>query len=166
MAIASINDMVHQRLSYLNNTTDDVLINSRTIEEYYLMQGQTGKSDADVETENSYKPLERMLFASLVSYRMLLKRITDNMAGIGGSSVVTPGKILKKAKADVVEGEFEVPKAADGIFLGMNANDLLATLLKEVCSISYMLNYFIPEICGEYIVTIAPPFKVYPQNCD
>lgn len=165
MAIATINEMVHERLSYLNNTTDDVLINSWIIQQFYFMQGQTEKSDVDVENENAYKPLERMFFGALVSYKMLLKRITDNMAGTNGSTVVTPGKVLKLAKADVVEAEFEVPKAADGIFLGLSADELLSKLADEVCSIAYMLNYYIPQICDEPVITIIPAFKVYPQDC-
>lgn len=165
MAIGSINDMVHQRLSYLNNTTDNTIIDSWTIQQFYFLQGQTEKSDADVETESNYKPIQKMLFAALVSYKMLLKRITENMAGSAGSSVVTPGKVIKKAKADVVEAEFEVPKAKDGVFLQLDASELLDQLKAEVCSISYMLHYTIPEICDNYPIDVIPPFKVYIQ-CD
>lgn len=165
MAIASINEMVHQRLSCLNNTTDNTLIDSITIQQFYFMQGQTLKTDADVETESNYKPLEKILFAALVSYNMLKKRIMENMAGSGGSSTVTPGKIVKKAKADVVEAEFEIPKASDGIFLNMNATQVLAELVKEICSTAYMLHYCIPEICEEYPADVIPPFKVYRQDC-
>lgn len=165
MAIATINQLVHERLTYLNSGSDNTVIDSKITQEFYFLQSQTEKTDDEVEIESNYKPLQKMLIASLVSWRMLSKRITENMAGSGGSSTVTPGKIVKKAKADVVEAEFEIPKADDGIFLGMSASALLDQLAKEVCSFAAMLHYYIPEVCDQPIVDIIPPFKVYDQTC-
>lgn len=160
MALQNIIDLVKGRLPYLNNA-DDNAINSKTTEAFYFLQPQTKKSDADVETEANYKPLERMLISDLVSYWLLKKRITENVAGTGGSTTVTPMKIVKKGKADVTEAEFEIPKAQDGIFLGLNAEKLLEEIRKDLCAKAAQLNFYLPEICGEQVCDVIPAFKTY-----
>jgi len=51
----------------------------------------------------------------------------------------TGNKILKRAKADVTEAEFMIPKASDGALLNMSTSEICKKLLKEICSISELL---------------------------
>lgn len=143
MAIHSVREMVHDRLPYTSPVSYDAVIERTRIKMVYLMQSQTGKSDADVEPEANYKPLENILFADMVSYQLVKSKAILTMAGDGSSSS-GGAKIVKKAKADVTEAEFIVTKAEDGSLIQISTKDFLADLLAEICATGHALGYQVP----------------------
>lgn len=141
MAIRAVKDIVHSKLPFLL-TTDDPEIESYRVEMAYLLQTQTGKADVDVEAEANYKSLENMLFASMVSYHMAKDHVVKITGGIAGAAPST--KVLKKAKADVVETEFQVVKASDGALFTIPTEKWFLAILKEICDYSRTLAYANP----------------------
>ena len=138
MAIRAVKDIVHSKLPFLV-TTDDPEIESYRVEMCYLMQTQTEKADVDVEDEVNYKALENMLFASMVSYNMAKDQAVKITGGEAGAAPTT--RVLKKAKADVVETEFQVVKASDGALFTIATEKWFLTILKEICDYSRTLGY-------------------------
>jgi hypothetical protein len=172
MAIASVLQMVHDRLPFTAPIANDDVIERTRIQMTYLMQPQTEKSDSGVETESNYTPLQNMLFAAMVAYQLVKSQTMLILAGNGTTS--TGGaKIITKAKADVVEADFEIPKAIDGAMLGMATNDWLSLLLDEICKMGWSLGYRVPwcdimqDVIPPFIVTGCqplPPLCCYGQN--
>lgn len=154
MAISSVLEMVHQRLPFTSPSANDTIIESIRVQMCYLMQGQTEKSDADVEPEANYKPLENMLFAAMVCYQMIRNKVILTMAGDGVSGSAA-AKTLKKAVADVTEAEFTVVKATDGALLQMSTDVFLENLLNEICAMAQTLDYNCPWCVQPLDVTPA-----------
>lgn len=156
MAIASVKQMVNDRLPYTTPTAFDVVIERTRVQMTYLLQEQTEKSNADVEAEANYTALQNMLFAAMVSFQMVKSKVMLTMAGDGTTG--PQNKILKKAKADVVEAEFMTVKSADGSLIQMETTKFLEILLQEVCSLSGQLNYYLAW-CGQEL-DVIPAFIV------
>ncbi len=161
MAIASVLTMVHQRLPFTSDASNDATIDSIRIQMCYLMQSQTLKDNASVELEASYSPLENMLFAAMTCYQMVLNKTMLNIAGNGTTGSTGGAKILTKAKADVTEAEFTISKAIDGALLQMPTSEYLAALLAEICAMGRNLNYNV--IWCNCPLDIIPAFIV---TCD
>jgi hypothetical protein len=157
MAIPTVREMVTDRLPYLTPGSNDVQVERMRIKMVYLMQSQTGKSDADVEPEANYKAIENILFADMVSYQLVKTKAIQTMAG-DGSAAGGGAKILKRAKADVTEAEFIVTKAEDGSLIQMSTTTFLADLLKEICSTGNSIGYTVPWCTCE--PDIIPAFIV------
>lgn len=167
MAIASVHDMVNERLPYTANVSYDDQIEATRIQMCYLMQNQTEKDDSEVEIEADYKPLENILFSMMVSYQMIQSKILQTMAG-DGTLAGTAAKTLKRAKADVVEAEFIIVKAEDGALIQMKMSDYLPMLLNEICATARVLNYACPwcrllmDKIPAFIVSEEPPQRLLP----
>lgn len=157
MPIGSVKEMVNDRLPYTAPSSFDAVIERTRIQMAYLMQSQTGKSDADVETESNYKALENMLFAAMVSYQMVKFKAIESVAG-NGTTAGTAAKTLKKAKADVTEAEFVVVKASDGAMIQIETSVFLENLLMEICTMGRTMSYTVPW-CNIPLDEI-PPFIV------
>lgn len=143
MAIASVKEMVNERLPFTTPNSYDTPIEKIRVQMTYIMQNQTLKTDIDVETEINYRPLENILFSLMVCYQFIKIKALQTMAGDG----VNPGtaaKTLKRAKADVTEAEFTVVKAADGALIQVPTVDLMKDLLVEICSTAQILKYNCP----------------------
>lgn len=165
MAISSVAQMVRDRLPYLvDNVDNNALIERMRVQQTYLMQNSSGKSDVDVELEASYRAIENMLFSMMVTYQLIYTKAMLTMAG-NGTSAGAP-KILKKAKADVMETEWVVTKASDGTLVQIATSEFLADLLKEICGISHMIGWANP-LCP-LVADVIPPFIIgadYPPRC-
>lgn len=156
MAIQSVQIMVKNRLAYLT-VAQDTIIDQFRVEACYLLQTESEKADADVETEAGYKPLFNMLFADMVAYWLVKRKVIQNLAGDGTTSG-TAAKTLKKAKADVVEAEFVVVKASDGALIQMETTEFLLDLLKDICAKSLALDIFNPLCYDPEAYNVIPAF--------
>lgn len=162
MAIGSVNQMVHDRLPFTSPAGNDAIIERWRVQMCYLMQDQTQKSDAAVETEIGYKALENMLFAGMVAYQLINNKIVLTLAG-NGVSGGGGAKILTKGKADVVEAEFTVSKAIDGAMLQMDTETFLDRLCLELSGMAQGMGYRVP-FCNCMTTDVRPPFIVV-ENC-
>lgn len=165
MALASIIVLVKQRLPFLPQGADatlDPIIESMKLEEFYFMQKWTGISNDDVEDESKYTGLLRFLIVRLVCYDLIARQIVQVVGGVSGSSSVAEGtKRIKRAKADVVEAEFDYAKASDGSVLSATSTDILNTICKEICSYAAALSYFNLPMCLNQMIFDVPPFIGY-----
>jgi len=160
--------MVKDRLPYLSDPSNDPIIERQRVMICYLIQSETGKSDAaDVETESNYTAYQNMLIAAMVCYQLLKNKIVLNMAGDGTSGSSGGGsKVLKRAKADVVEAEFQIIKASDGSSFLMASDAFMADLLLEICGMARKLSYSIPWcVCDDPVIPAFVKGSDFPA-CD
>lgn len=164
MAIRAITDIVKSKLPFLV-VADDPTIESYRIEMCYFLQGQTGKEDIDVEAEANYKALENMLFADMVSYNMGKDQVAKVTGGVAGAAPTS--KILKKAKADVVETEFTIVKSSDGANWSIPTDVWFTSLLKDICDKSRTLGIENPMCFDPSTITPNVPYIIgsdFPKN--
>lgn len=167
MAIGTVNQMVKDRLPYLSDVANDPLIERKRIEVVYIMQNQSGKDDASVELEASYKAVENIVFAAMIAWYLLQNKIMTTMAGTGAAGSVGGAKILSKAKADVTEADFILVKAEDGAMIQMKTTDYLDLIKNDVCSLTRVVGWINP-ICRA-VIDIIPAFIMgadFPSNCE
>lgn len=163
MAIPSVKQMVLNRLPYLvDNGGTTTLIDQFRIEATYFLQNQFKKEDADVENEATYKPLQNMLFADMITYWLIERKVIQTQAG-DGTSAGTAAKTLKRAKADVTEVEFVTIKAADGALITMTTVDFMASLLRDICSKAKVLGIYHPFCVRPEDYNVIPAFI---KGCD
>lgn len=163
MAIPSVKQMVLNRLPYLTDiTATTTLIEQFRIEATYFLQNQFKVSDADVETEATYKALQNMLFADMVTYWLVERKVIQTQAG-DGTSEGSAAKTLKRAKADVTEVEFVTIKAADGALISMTTVDFMSALLRDICSKAKVLGIYHPFCTTTDDYNIIPAFR---KGCD
>jgi hypothetical protein len=153
MAIGTINDVVFSRVTWLTSTdTDDIAkVDTFVGQTQYYLQAYLLKSDVDTEDEGTYTSKERLLTGLMTSYTLVTNKIMENTGGVNGSAP-TPAKVLKKAKADVTEAEFEVLKAEDGGFLIATATQIQDALKGEICQLAISMNIRLP-LCGTPLLT-------------
>lgn len=147
MALQTVENLVRGWLPFLppitvNPTIDQKLIDYK-INTYYYLQSYLGIADADVEVDNTYQGVKRLLVAAVEAYDLLNNKVLEN---IGGTSTTPPsgGKRIKKAKADVVEAEFDYAKASDGNSLITKADTIMANLKAKICEYAATLNIRLP----------------------
>ena len=136
MAIRSVTNIVRGKLPFLTDA-DDVTAEAYRVEMCYLLQTETGKTDGEVETEANYKSLENMLFADMVAYNMGQDQVAKVTGGSNGAAPTN--KVLKRAKADVVETEFQIVKSSDGASFAIPTKEWFSSLLKDICDKSRAL---------------------------
>lgn len=152
--LASITQLISNRLEFLGTVADTVIEQYR-LEAFYYIQNQTEKSDMEVEDETVYTPLQRMLLADIASYFILKRRVVSSTAGTGASAG-TGAKRVKKAKADVVETEFEYSDK-----LQMEAEAMLQQARRDACEKAKILSYSLPlceDDLGSGDEAPIPPF--------
>lgn len=140
-------DLVKESLSYLGDDKDS-LINSRKIQTMYFLQNLLKKTDEEVEDESKYKSLEKILISRITAYELLNKKAIELS---GGDSLTGDGpdnSFLKKAKADVVEAEFEQLDIKKTASLAQTSEQIMANLKNEICAYAYQLGISIPIYCG------------------
>jgi hypothetical protein len=148
-----INELIALKLPYINLSAVPVLnkVNLAKKEVLYLLEPYLNK--ANTEDENLYTNQERSLIATYTAYNLLYTKAISTVAGdvsIGGA--VTDNKVLTKAKADVVESEFTIAKAADGVNIAMSGERLMQELKAQLCSLANQMNIPIAICdCGEAI---------------
>lgn len=144
MALEPITQLVKNRLPFLG-TAHEAKIVAFTSEAFYFFQTYLKKPDEEVETEATYKPLERMLIADYVAYNLLVNKAIETTGGTDGEAPTT--KMVKRTKADVVETEFMTVKASDGTLIQIDAEKLIAQLQRDLCNKAYTLGVYLP-MCG------------------
>lgn len=147
MPIASVNQMVRNRLQFLaaGDPVDATIDQFRLEAEYMLQTQSVDVITGDIELEASYPPLWNIMFAAMVAYWMIQRKAIETIAGVAGGAG-GGAKILKRAKADVTEAEFQIVKASDGSLIQIDTNDLLKQFQKEACDIAFSMNVANP-IC-------------------
>lgn len=167
MALGTVEELVRGWLPWLPAATIvpavDTQIDLYKISTYYFLQSYLGIADADVEDDGQYNGVTRLLVAALVANDLMVNKVLLN---VGGTSSTAPsgGKRIKKAKADVVEAEFDYAKASDGNSLLMSADKLMALLKEKICIYGSTLNIWLPMCMCDDNLEITP-FKAY-VNCD
>lgn len=173
MANEAIIDLVKLRLPFIpTDSSKDDLINSIITEVFYLVQKCSGLSNDDVEDETKYTGLLKYLVVRYVCYLLIYYKIIEIVGGINGA-VPSVTKRIKKAKADVVEAEFDYAKASDGSTLSMEATNLMRGLISEICNYASMIGCTlgICTLCNGGAAKTAPwkfyqqdPFQICKQN--
>ena len=150
MALQSVEDLVKERLAFIPATGWETKIESYKLQMYYFLQKYLNIADADVELDATYTGLKRMLVKELVVYNMIMEKAITTTGGSSSTSAPGEGsKRIKKAKADVVEAEFDYAKASDGTSIAMEAEKLIPELKKNICSYSRTLGFGLPEFCPD-----------------
>lgn len=145
MALQSVEDLVKERLSFIPATGWETKIESYKLQMYYFLQKYLQVVDADVELDATYTGLKRMLVKELVVYNMIVEKAITTTGGSSSTSAPGEGtKRIKKAKADVVEAEFEYGKASDGTSIALEAEKLIPELKLNIFSYSRTLGFSIP----------------------
>jgi hypothetical protein len=151
MALGSIFSLVQDRLPFIQTEEE---VNPKMIEVMYILQSETKLDDTLVEIEGSYTSVQRILIADITAYYLLQKEAKKNVGGTNGQPG-TNGKVLKRAKADVVESEFEVLKVGEGQ-ISQSTVDMLADLKSRACNGARKLGYIIP-LCLDQIWEFETP---------
>ena len=160
MALDPIIDLVKCRLPFA--TDIDAKITSFTTEAFYLLHNVFGVFDPDIENETAYSPLQRTLIADYVAYILLMRKAIQTAGGTTSGEQGNGGKLLKRAKADVVESEFIYSTAADGSSVMIKTDELISELKQSICDKGRALNVNLPfTFCDCLPVDIVPPFKIY-----
>lgn len=139
MALAAILSLVKNRLTFAT-TILDATIEEFIVETQYSLQKYLKKQDAEVEDEAAYNALEKMLIADLTALAILQRKIIEFVAGDSEGNVKT---VLTKAKADVVEVNFE--QSGQKIDLVKIENNLKTS----ACEKAKMLGFTLPMCMGE-----------------
>lgn len=164
MAAPTFNQIVKDKLPYLGSD-DDVLIGNYIKEVQYKLQDDLEKTNLQVEDENEYSNKEKYLVGTYSAYNLLKQQSLKTIGGTGdtGSGSTAPNtKQIKKAKADVVEAEFQQIKSSDGSNIAMNTKDLLEQLRIDVCCWAKELNVVL-SICNSGVIEmdLTPPFLYF-----
>ena len=151
-----INDLIANKLSFIDLSNASVLskVNLAKTEVLYLLEPFLQK--ADTEDETLYSEREKILIATYTAYNLLFTKAITTVAGdinVNGGAV-SGNKVLTKAKADVVESEFEIIKASDGANVAMSGEKLLSNLKEQLCSLANQMGIEISICdCGEAVPT-------------
>jgi len=137
----AIKDIIQNRLPFVDftDTTVDTRLDKIIMEIQYTLQKPLQKEDADVEDESKYSQQEIILIGVYSAYLGLFRKAIITVAGDSETSEQASSKTLKKAKADVVEAEFQVIKASDGSTIQIDSEKLLALLKEEICDTAALL---------------------------
>lgn len=152
-----INEIIANKLPFLNLENPNVLgsVNLSKTEILYLLEPFLNKATA--EDESLYTEREKILVATYTAYNLLITKTISTVAGDinVNAGAVSGNKILTKAKADVVESEFDIIKSSDGANISMDTKSLLATLKDQLCSLANSMNIGI-AICNCDDLTPTP----------
>lgn len=159
MALGTILVLVKENLPFLSDGTHDTKIESQRIQVMYWLQSYLKKSDADVENESTYKPLERILISWLIGYNLLNTKAIEIAGGNSSTSTEPETTFLKEAKADVVDAQFDQIDRNKAITLAQSAEEIMATCLKQACAIARTLKINL-GICGMYKYDMIKPFTI------
>ncbi|MAX80385.1 MAG: hypothetical protein CL843_09435 [Crocinitomicaceae bacterium] len=135
-----VNNLVYSTLPFLVNSTEtDDLIEVFKTKSISLIESQLDLDDP--YDESSYSNLQISFISELTSYELVNRKILENTGGINGETT-TGAKGVKKAKADVVEVEYEFFKT--GVNLTEEASKIVSRLSKSICQTATVLNISLP----------------------
>jgi hypothetical protein len=99
--------------------------------------------------------------AKVVSYELLNTKAVEISGGNSSSQTGPDNSFLKKAKADVVEAEFEQLDVNKTASLGRKSSEIMGDLQKQICSIAQTLNIQLPYCSGNSWDMAQPFYFVY-----
>lgn len=130
-------DFVFQLLPFLipapANPNDVILVEGYIMQSRIELQCDLGKTDEQVFVESEYNNQEKMIVALYTSCNLLVGEAIENVGGSQGGAP-KQNKILSKAKADVTEAQWTIPKAADGNAIILGVPGMCASFKKRMCS--------------------------------
>jgi hypothetical protein len=123
------------------------------------MQPYLKKLDSEVEDEINYTNTQKLLIAYFTAYNVNNREALINIAGQNGNAP-TLSRLIKKAKADVTEAEFESPSSENSFILSV---EKIASELKMlVCQTARSLGIRLPMCANDNLKkTIAIGLKKY-----
>lgn len=165
MPLKTIDEMVKNRLAFIPSTEWQTDIDDFRIEQSYYLStyvdlGIENPTDTQIEDEANWTGRNKILLAEVVTYQLLVKKIVETMGGDENSSVGSGSKMIKSAKADVVEAEFEYAKADDGRTLATKVSSLIDELKENICRYSQALGFYLPGFCKDIPEPTLPAFQV------
>lgn len=158
MPLPSVLKMVQNRLTFWAAAPDTTVIEEFVLEQKYFLQKYLSLADEQVEDDANYSKLQLILLADLTAFELLKKKAIEGSAG-SSSSAEAP-TYLKRAKADVVEAEFEQVSSDDSF--SQQAGEVLGELKSSICRKASALGLSLP-LCARSVEVPALPFKYYPD---
>ena len=131
----NITEIIKHELPFVSSPIDDPKIETQIEISQTDLQVYLNKSDSDVYNENTYTPLEKLLVGRYSAYYLLINKTLANLGGLEGQD---PNEVVKKAKADVVEVEFQSKTKENSLVL--DTEMLTEKLRKSVCDTASTLN--------------------------
>lgn len=131
----TIKEIITHELPFVSSPIDDPKITQQIEISETDLQIYLNKSDSDVYDESAYTPLEKLLVGRYSAYYLLINKSLANLGGVNG---VEPNEVVKKAKADVVEVEFQSKTKENSLVL--DTETLTEQLRKSVCDTASTLN--------------------------
>ena len=162
MALKTLPELIRERLPFLTDTEYADLVPSWILQVVYELQEPLGKPIETVESVEDplvYSPLEKLLLADYTAHALLGRETLRAVAGTAGVAAPVQ-KVLKKAKADVAEAEFEILKPADAGGLKLSATDLMGTLKAAACRKARQLKVTLPLCTSVVEGTVEFPLVV------
>ncbi len=163
MPLQSVEDIIKQKLSFVPQTGWETKIETYKHEQMYylnefLIISETG-DETVIEDEANWIGMKRLLLAEITTYQLIINKVISTTGGAAGETTGSGSKMIKKAKADVVDAEFEYAKADDGRTIAMKTEALLPELKANVCRYAKTLNINLPGYCPEERGDL-PPFQI------
>jgi hypothetical protein len=152
----TINEIVLGKLTYLASPADDSKIALETTQSFVSLQSYLQKEDVDVLDESKYSEIQKMLVAYYTCYNLITVEAMKNISGSNGNAP-NPNQLIKKAKADVVETEFQDTSGKNTLLF--DAEKLSGEIKQLLCTTARTMGIFLP-ICNRKF-EVALPFKVY-----
>lgn len=150
-------DTVYEKAPFLTSPTDDAKVGKEVERSQIFLQDYLKKTDLQVYIESEYTEKEKLLVAYLTAYNLTTNKATANLTGESGQSP-TINRVVKSAKADVVDTEFESPSGANSFMLSMQ--EIASNLKDLVCDTAAALGITLP-MCGCFnAASVSVPFIV------
>jgi hypothetical protein len=131
----TIKEIITHELPFVSPLVDDPKIVTQIEISQTDLQIYLNKSDSDVYDESTYTALEKLLVGRYSAYYLLINKSLANLGGVNGGE---PNEVIKKAKADVVEVEFQSKTKDNSLVL--DTEMLTEQLRKLVCDTASTLN--------------------------
>jgi hypothetical protein len=151
MTAIVINEVIRDAAPFLSDA-DQPKIDRNKLQALYFLDKYWPVKPANIEDEASYDNLQRMLIGKYTALKLVEIRAIENASSNAGNN-----KVVKRAKADVVETEFEYTK--DGQLITLDTRTLISNLKEDICQTAQTLEMWLP-MCECAPVTL-PAFKVY-----
>ena len=145
MAINSISEVVYSRVPWLASPADDVKVNGYISQTQIMLQIPLSKDDSVVFDESTYTQQELLLTGLYASYSLVENKAMQSSANSGNQQ---GNKIVKKAKADVTEVEFEILNKNNSFFV--DAKTLMESLAEEICNLATTMKINLPLCRDRY----------------
>lgn len=144
--LPSVQELVKQKLPFLKPTQEPKIEIVRVEMYYDYFVGQLQRLETDLNDETKLSLNEKLFLAEITAYE-LCNRLAIEQKSIAidiTSIAVQPAKTIKKAKADVVETEYQILSDEQANRLSISMNQILQNLLRNLCNRAYDIGLSVP----------------------